>query len=138
MGQATNETVRQIEDTRDRLEDEIRELEDRLPRPAIWAKRMAVGGGVAGAATLFLLRRRKKKKKKKKKERVQEVKAVALQPVQTVIRVLPERWEKRVGKAVENDEWKGWVAMAGGAWLLFKLAELRSMRRMNRALLATK
>jgi hypothetical protein len=134
MGQAAAETVRQIEDTRDRLEDEIRELEDRLPRPAVWAKRMALGGGVAGAATLFLLRRRKKKKK----ERVQEVKAVALQPVQTVIRVLPERWEKRVGKAVENDEWKGWVAMAGGAWLLFKLAELRSMRRMNRALLATK
>jgi hypothetical protein len=133
MGQAAAETVRQIEDTRDRLEDEIRELEDRLPRPAVWAKRMAVGGGVAGAATLFLLRRRKKKK-----ERVQEVKAVALQPVQTVIRVLPERWEKRVGKAVENDEWKGWVAMAGGAWLLFKLAELRQMRRMNRALLATK
>ena len=134
MGQATAQTVRQIEDTRDRLEDEIRELEDRLPRPAVWAKRMAVGGGVVGAATLFLVRRRKKTKKK----RAQEVKTVALQPVQTVIRVLPERWEKRVGKAVENDEWKGWVALAGGAWLLFRLAELRQMRRMNRALLATK
>jgi hypothetical protein len=134
MGQAATETVRQIEDTRDRLEDEIRELEDRLPRPAVWAKRMAVGGGIAGAATMFLVRRRRKKKK----ERVQEVKAVALQPVQTVIRVLPERWEKRVGKAVENDEWKGWVALAGGAWLLFKLAELRQMRRMNRAMLATR
>jgi hypothetical protein len=135
MGQATAQTVRQIEDTRDRLEDEIRELEDRVPRPAVWAKRVvgvAVGGGVAGAATLFLLRRRKKRKN------VQKVRTVAVQPVQTVVRVLPERWEKRVGKAVENDEWKGWVAMAGGAWLLFKLAELRSMRRMNRALLATK
>jgi hypothetical protein len=134
MGQAAAETVRQIEDTRDRLEDEIRELEDRLPRPAVWAKRMAVGGGMLGAATLFLMRRRRKKKK----ERVQEVKAVALQPVQTVVRVLPDRWEKRVGKALEDDEWKGWVAMTGGAWLLFKLAELRQMRRMNRALLATK
>jgi hypothetical protein len=134
MGQATAQTVRQIEDTRDRLEDEIRELEDRLPRPAVWAKRIAFGGGMVGAATLFLVRRRRKKKK----ERVQKVRTVAVQPVQTVVRVLPERLEKRVGKAVENDEWQGWVAMAGGAWLLFKLAELRQMRRMNRALLATK
>lgn len=135
MGQATAQTVRQIEDTRDRLEDEIRELEDRLPRPAVWAKRVvgvAVGGGVAGAATLFLLRRRKKRKN------AQKVRTVAVQPVQTVVRVLPERWEKRVGKALEDDEWKGWVTLAGGAWLLFKLAELRQMRRMNRAVLATK
>ena len=133
MGQATAQTVRQIEDTRDRLEDEIRELEDRLPRPAVWAKRvvgMAVGGGVAGAVTLFLLRRRKKRKN------VQKVRTVAVQPVQTVVRVLPERWEKRVGKALEDDEWKGWVTLAGGAWLLFKLAELRQLRRMNRTMLA--
>jgi hypothetical protein len=134
MGQATAETVRQIEDTRDRLEDEIRELEDRLPRPAVWAKRVALGSGVVGATTLFLLRRRNKKKK----ERVQEVKAVALQPVQTVVRVLPERWEKRVGKAVEDEEWKGWLTLAGGAWLLFKLAELRQLRRMNRAVIAAR
>jgi hypothetical protein len=135
MGQATAETVRQIEDTRDRLEDEIRELEGRLPRPAIWAKRVAgvaVGGGMAGAAALFLLRRRKKR------TRAREVKTVALQPVQTVVRVLPERWEKRVGKAVEDEEWKGWLTLAGGAWLLFKLAELRQLRRMNRAVIAAR
>jgi hypothetical protein len=135
MGQATAETVRQIEDTRDRLEDEIRELEDRLPRPAVWAKRavgVVVGGGMAGAAAMFLLRRRKKRK------RAQEVKTVALQPVQTVVRVLPERWEKRVGKAVEDEEWKGWLTLAGGAWLLFKLAELRQLRRMNRAVIAAR
>ena len=49
MGKSSAETVREIEDTRDRLESEIRELEGRLPQPAVWGKRLigvAAGGGL--------------------------------------------------------------------------------------------
>ena len=129
MGTSAAETVKEIEDTRDRLEVELRELEDRLPKPALWVKRVAgiaLGGGVAGATFWFLVKRRRKK---------HQLKVAATRPVQTVIRVLPEKWEERVGKAVDEGEWKGWLAMAGGAWVVFRLAELRQLRRMNKALL---
>jgi hypothetical protein len=49
MGQTTAETVKEIEATRSRLDSEFRELEARLPAPAVWAKRLvgiAVGGGL--------------------------------------------------------------------------------------------
>jgi hypothetical protein len=50
--------------------------------------------------------------------------------------VLPERWADRLSETLEEDRWKQWAVVVGGAWLLFRMAELRQMRRMNRALLA--
>jgi hypothetical protein len=128
MGKSSAETVREIEDTRDRLEQEIRELEDRLPQPATWAKRaigIAVGGGVGGAAFWFGVRTLRNRRNKKKKQ----------QSVQAVIQVLPEQWSGRVSKALEDGTWKTWALGVGGAWLVFRLAELRQLRRMNRALI---
>ena len=52
MGKSAAETVREIEDTRDKLESEIRELEGRLPHPAVWTKRLI---GVAVGAMVELL-----------------------------------------------------------------------------------
>jgi hypothetical protein len=129
MGESAAQTVREIEDTRGRLESEFRELEERLPTPAVWMKRLigvAVGGGLGGTAFWFGVRRLRNRKRKKE----------AAQPVQAVFQVLPERWADTVSKAVQSEQWKGWAMMIGGAWLLFRLAELRQMRRMNRALLA--
>jgi hypothetical protein len=60
MGQTTAETVKEIEATRSRLDSEFRELEARLPAPAVWAKRLvglAVGGGVATTLLLATVRR---------------------------------------------------------------------------------
>jgi hypothetical protein len=134
MGQSSAQTVKEIEETRDRLDSQIRVLEDRMPRPALWAKRLAgvaAGGGAAGTAFWFLARRRRKQKAEK-------VMQTAFVPVQTVIRVLPEDWGKRVGKSLENGEWKGWVTMGAGAWVLLRLAELRQLRRMNRVLIAAR
>ena len=128
MGQSTAETVREIEQTRDRIEADLRELEDRLPAPATWAKRavgVVVGGGVAGTVSLMLLKRARNKRKAKK---------VAQQSVQAVIQVLPEQWSEKLSEALENETWKGYAAAAVGVWLLFRLAELRQLRRMNRAL----
>lgn len=132
MGASAAETVTEIEETRARLDSELRELEHRLPAPAVWAKRLvgvAVGGGIGGAAFWFAAKRfRRKKVEKKAQER----------PVQAVVNVLPERWAETLSEKLEDDRWKPWAAAIGGAWLLFRLAELRQLRRMNRSLVATR
>jgi hypothetical protein len=60
MGQTTAETVKEIEATRSRLDSEFRELEARLPAPAVWAKRLvglAVGGGVVTTLLIATVKR---------------------------------------------------------------------------------
>ena len=129
MGESAAETVKEIEDTRGRLETEFKELEQRLPAPALWTKRlvgMAVGGGLGGTVFWFLVRRARKNKRAKKAEA----------QVQAVVNVLPERWAEAVSDAVETGEWKNWALAAGGLWLVFRLAELRQLRKVNNALLS--
>jgi len=129
MGASAAQTVREIEETRTRLDSELRELERRMPAPARWAKRVvgvAVGGGLGGAAFWFAAKRLRRKRAEQKVEQ---------RPVQAVVNVLPERWADRLSETLEEDRWKQWAAVVGGAWLLFRLAELRQMRRMNRMLL---
>jgi hypothetical protein len=131
MGESATETVREIEQTRDRLEDEFRELEQRLPAPGRWAKRLigvAVGGGVGGSAFWFAVRKLRKRRKQKAPQ----------QQLQAVVNVVPERWAQGVSAALEDGRWKGWAAAAGGAWVLFRLAEIRQLRRMNRALIVAR
>ena len=56
--------MKEIEETRDRLDGELRQLEGRLPAAARLAKRAAAalaGVGFLGLATRFALRRRGKK-----------------------------------------------------------------------------
>lgn len=68
MGQTTAETVKEIEATRMRLDSEFRELEARLPAPAVWAKRLvgiAVGGGVVTTLLLATVKRMRSSREKK-------------------------------------------------------------------------
>jgi len=128
MGASAAQTVKEIEETRARLDSEIRELEQRLPAPAVWAKRLmglAVGGGAGGAVFWFTVKRLRRRRKEKVEE----------EQVQAVVNVLPERWAESLSGVIEDGRWKPWAAMAGGAWLLFRLAELRQLRRLNRTLL---
>jgi hypothetical protein len=132
MGQSSTETVKEIEHIRGRLEDEIRELEDRLPRPARWAKRlvgMAVGGGVAGTAVMMAVRRFRGRKKSKQK-------AVRESVSETVVNVIPDRWAVRLEEMAGDDRLKTLAGAAAAAWLVLRLAELRQLRRVNRALIA--
>jgi uncharacterized protein involved in response to NO len=125
MGESAAQTVKEIEETRERLDAELRELETRLPKPAVWTKRlvgMAVGGGVGATAFLFAVRRLRKRKK---------VKAPDTQ-VQAVINVLPEGLAERLSDALEDGRVRQWAAAAAGVWVLLRLAELRQLRRMNR------
>jgi hypothetical protein len=129
MGQGAAQTVREIEETRERLDEELRELERRMPQPAVWAKRAVgflVGGGTAASVAMFLLRRRKKKKQEEKR----------LERVPAVVQVLPDRWAQQVSDRLSDGAWKPYAAGAAALYALFRVAELRQMRRMNRALLA--
>jgi hypothetical protein len=125
MGESAAQTVKEIEETRERLDAELRELETRLPRPAVWTKRLlgvAVGGGVGATAFLFAVRRLRKRKKEKAPDT----------QVQAVINVLPERLAERISDALEDGRARQWAAAAAGVWVLLRLAELRQLRRMNR------
>lgn len=56
--------MREIEEIRDRIDSNMRELERRVPQPAVWAKRlvgMALGTGVGLLILRAVLRRRKSK-----------------------------------------------------------------------------
>jgi hypothetical protein len=132
MGKSSAETVREIEATRTRLDHDLQELQDRMPAPAVWTKRLvgvAAGGGAAGSAFWFLVRRVKKRRRSRaKKEEAQRV--------QAVVQVLPEAWAKTLSEAMEDGRWKTWAGAAAGVWVVLRLAELRQLRRMNRLVMA--
>jgi hypothetical protein len=127
MGESAAETVREIEDVRNRLDGELRELEERMP-PARTIKRVAAIGltGTTGTVTMWMIRRRRARKQKK-----QESPAV-----RAVVQVVPDRWAKQVTDALEDGTWRRPAAYAAGAYVVFKLSELRQLRRMNRMLAA--
>jgi hypothetical protein len=130
MGKSATETVREIEDTRDRIETEIRELEDRMPKPAMWTKRLigvAVGGGLGGTLFWFGVKRLRGRKKKEQP-----------QQMQAVVQLVPEDVGERLSDALENGQLKTWAIGIGAAWAVLRLAELRQLRRMNRALVTAR
>lgn len=62
MGASAAETVREIEDIRGRLESDMRELERRVPQPAVLMKRtvgLVLGAGIALILLRIMLKRRK-------------------------------------------------------------------------------
>lgn len=127
MGQSAAATVEEIEDIRGRLDADMRELERRLPQPAVWAKRavgVVVGGGVAGMVALAVLRRRRKKRRQ----------AQPIEIVKPVVNVVPEDAAERVSAALADGRWKPWVAAGAGVWLAMRLLEVRQLRRLNRRL----
>jgi len=132
MGEDAAATVTEIEETRDRLEDQLTELQDRLPAPAVWTKRVvgiAATGGATATMMMFVIRRRRRKKATGEA-------LVNAAPVNAVVQVLPDSWAERIREGLESGEWKPWAAGAAGVYVSFRLAELRQMRKMNRALIA--
>jgi hypothetical protein len=130
MGETAAETVREIEATRHRLDEEIRQLEERLPAPAVWGKRLvgvALGGGVGGTAFWYLLRRLRRRRAEARRP---------LTPPATV-QLVPDRWAESVGRALESGRWRLWVAGGAAVWVLLRAVELRQLRRVSRALAAT-
>ena len=128
MGQRSVETVKEIEEIRGRLSTDLDELQDRLPAPAVWGKRVlgvAAGGGLAGTLFWFGIRRLRRKRQPKRSA-----------PVQAVVQVLPEDLVSRVTEKLEDERVRQWLFALGGAWLLFRLAELRQLRKLQRGAFA--
>jgi len=66
MGQSAAETVTEIQRTRERIERNLRTLEERMPEPALWAKRIVgtvIGGGVGMTIVMFFMRRARRQRK---------------------------------------------------------------------------
>ncbi len=134
MGESSAATVKEIEDIRGRLETNFQELERRMPAPAIWAKRaagVAIGGGVGALVLRQLMKRAAKSPLKRAKKAV-----TTSAPTQAVIQVVPEEIAGKVSKAIEDGRWKQWAAAGAGVWLMFRLIELRQLRKLNRSVIA--
>ncbi len=127
MGQSSAQTVREIEHVRDRLDGEIRELEERLPSAHI-AKRVAATllTGTTGTVTFWVIRKARSRRKAKAEPA----------PMSAVVQVLPDRWAAQLAEMIEDGTWKRPAAYAAGAWMVFKLAEVRQLRKMNHMLAA--
>jgi hypothetical protein len=125
MGQSPAETVKEIEEVRERLTVDIAELQRRMPRPAVWGKRaigVALGGGVAGTLFLFTMRRVRRRRRKSQ--------------MHTVVNVVPEDLTKALRDRFDDERVRRAAVAVAGLWLLFRLAELRQLRRLRQATLA--
>lgn len=133
MSDSAAEKVREIEETRGRLEGELRELEDRLPEAARQAKRaagLAAGAGVGAAVLWTGVRGIRRRRRARRAHRVAAVVPAA------ALQVLPEGWIRALDRALEEGRWRPWVAAGAGVWLVVRLAELRQLRRLTRVMLA--
>jgi hypothetical protein len=82
VGQSAAQTVAEIERIRTQLDLDLHELQARMPKPVVWAKRavgVAVGGGAGGAMLWMLIRRRRKQRREVELERLQRVVLVPLE-----------------------------------------------------------
>jgi hypothetical protein len=134
MGQSSAATVKEIEEVRSRLDANVRELERRMPQPAVWVKRLAgvlVGGGAAALVTMAVLKRVRAR-------RSRPTERPAAFPAQAVVQMVPAPVADRLADAIEEGKWKQWAAVAGGVWLAVRLIELRQLRRVNRALVGAR
>jgi hypothetical protein len=144
VGNNTAATVREIEQTRHRLERDVAELTERLPAPAIWAKRLAgvaVGGGVGGSLFWFVAHRIRNKSKNAKENdkgrgRGRKGKDIPATVVQApVVQVLPPEWSEKLSELFETGQWKGPAIAIGSVWILLRWTELRRLKRLTKAML---
>ena len=119
MGQSADQTVREIEQARERLDADLRQLEARLPFAPVRGAAVA-----AGAATALWLAARGTR-------RLRSARRWGRGPVAVV---LPGTLARRVAVTVQEGRWKGWAAGAAGLWLALRVAEIWQLRRLGRAL----
>lgn len=137
MGTSTASTLSEIEATRARLERDIQALVDRMPAPAVWAKRLlglAVGGGVSGSVFWFIVHRLRSRARKRKEAKEAEAAAAAAAAPSPVIQLLPSPLSEGLANFAASDRWKAPVLILVGIWLALRLAELRRLRALTKAM----
>lgn len=129
MGERSLETVREIEQTREKLEGKLLALEERMPAltPVKRVVGLAVGGGMGGTMFWFIVKRARSRKQKKQQ---------AAQPVTAVINLVPENWATKFEEMMEGERTKQVAMGAFAVWALLKIAEIRQLRALKRAQLS--
>jgi hypothetical protein len=98
-------------------------------RTALTTGLTAAGGG--GAVWLMARRARKRHQRKAAERAARQT----VNRVQDMARDLPERWSETVTERLDDERWRIWaVTFAVLAWVIFRMAELRQLRRLNRAM----
>jgi len=128
MGQRSVETVREIEETREKLEGKLLALEERMPAltPVKRVVGLAVGGGMGGTVFWFAVKRARARKRKKE----------AAQPVNAVINLVPENLASKMEELMAGERAKQWALGFAGVWVVLKIAEIRQLRGLRRAQMA--
>lgn len=86
-----------------------------------------------GSGTVWLLARRAQKRRRQKA--AEKAARQAVGRVQEMAQRLPERWSETVSERLEDERWRIWAITAAVlAWVLFRMAEGRQLRRLNRAM----
>ena len=137
MGTGTASTLSDIEATRARLERDIQALVERLPAPAVWVKRLiglAVGGGVSGGAFWFIVHRLRSRARKRREASAGKAAAATPATPSPVIQVLPSPWSEGLADLAASNRWKTPVFILVGIWITLRLAELRRLRALTKAL----
>jgi hypothetical protein len=122
VGEGTTRAVKEIEETRERLQGDLEELAGRLPRlpqggAAAGGKvLLPAAGAAAGGLVIWLIDRKMRKRRVAREAAAQ---------------VVPDEWVD----AFRDGGWRGPATVAVGVWGLFRLAEIRSVRRLSKALL---
>ena len=131
MGESAAQTVKEIEDVRDRLDRSLGELQSRLPAPAAAAKRLigiAVGGGVGGSVFWFALRRIRSKRREASAAKTARESAVA-----------KARSLTSHARSTDPDDdaapgWPAWAAVGAAVWIGMRFAELRQLKKQTKLL----
>ena len=128
MGERSVETVREIEETREKLEGKLLALEERMPAltPAKRVVGLAVGGGMGGTIFWFAVKRVRARQRKKE----------AVQPVNAVINLVPDNLATKMEELMAGERAKQWALGFAGVWVLLKIAEIRQLRALRRAQMA--
>lgn len=120
MGEGTTRAVKEIEEARERLQGDLEELAGRLPRlpqGSETGKKVLIpaAGAAAGGLVVWLIDRKTKRKRAAREAAAQ---------------VVPDE----LMDAFRDGRWRSPATVAVGIWGLLRLAEIRSIRRLSKAL----
>jgi hypothetical protein len=112
-------------------------MPETLQEPSANGRRTALLKGLTAAAggggSVWLIARRARKRRQRKA--ADRAARQTVSRVQEIAQRLPDQWSETVTERLEDERWRIWaLTIAVAAWVLFRMAELRQLRRLNRAM----
>ena len=111
-------------------------IRETMQEPSADGRRTALLTGLTaagGGGTVWLIARRARKRRQRKE--AEKATRQAVSRVQEMAQRLPGRWTDTVSDRLEDERWRIWAfTVAVLAWVLLRTAELRQLRRLNRAM----